>query len=97
MHINNDIFSTIFEVPCHQCLEQGIFIVGGNNELNVNETEFIDPFTNIRQCMDETSLKPFPSPNGRYGMVSAYLGNGYSVFCGGHDNFNLNVFKDCYR
>jgi len=85
------------EKLCHQCLEQGIFIVGGYSIFNANEPEFIDPFTNSRQCMNETSLKPFPSPNGRIGMVSAYLGNGNSVFCGGKDNLNSTVFKDCYR
>ena len=97
MRIYSDIFSIISKGPCNQCLEQGIFIVGGNSKLNINKTEFIDPFTNTRQCMNETILKPFPSPNGRFGMVSTYLGNGYSVFCGGQDNLNSTVFKDCFR
>ena len=89
---------SILEEPCRQCLEQGIFIVGGSNFFSgTNETELIDPFASISQCMNETTLKPFPSSNGRYGMFSSYLGHGSAVFCGGRGNEDNKDFKDCLR
>ena len=71
--------------------------MGGNDILSGNKTELIDPFFNIRQCMNETTLKPFPSSSGRFGMFSSYIGDGSSVFCGGRGNKNGKVYKDCLR
>ena len=83
-------------MPCQQCLGQGIFIVGGSKP-STNETEFIDPFRQTSQCKNENKLQPFPSPYGRHGMVSEYIGNGSAVFCGGESNDYPIVFMDCYR
>ncbi len=83
-------------MPCSQCLEQGIFIVGGSKS-STNETELIDPFHQRSQCKNENKLKPFPSLSGRHGMVSEYIGNGSAVFCGGENNDYTLEFMDCYR
>ena len=71
--------------------------MGGNDNSSASKTELIDPFEKISLCKNENTLKPFPSPDGRFGMFSSYLGNGSSVFCGGRGNKDGRVFKDCLR
>ena len=59
----------------------------------INNVELIDPFAKP-MCQEP---QPFPSEEGRYGMIGVYLGHGNTLFCGGKDIKENDVKDDCYR
>ena len=79
---------------CYECISEGIFIVGGSTSSGTNHTELIDITSSKPLCQEPPA---FPSQKGRFGMIGMYLGNGSTLFCGGRDNKDAKVKKDCYR
>ena len=75
-------------------------MVGGCSDYFCNkgttQTELINGF-NKHVC---NPPPPFPSQQGRYGMVGVYTGGGSTLFCGGSEigvPREETVKDDCYR
>ena len=87
----------IITTPSPTCITEGLLVVGGcsNNycTAGTNHTELIDPFDETRR----QERHPFPSVDGRYGMIGVYLGGGNALFCGGKDIKEEKIKDDCYR
>ena len=87
----------IFLGICEDCIDGGIFVVGGSTsevfKLQTNHTELINQAMEISRCEEP---EEFPSPETRFGMVGTNLGNATTLFCGGASH-DIEVFKDCHR